>query len=367
MAAAVAAPANGSDYQTVYKPTAGFESVANAPVIRAQNKQPYEETPNTGQPPTYVPPNQGYVPDGRMVVPQGQDPFIPVQPGHPGAAGAQRRFFGRSGPRPYSLYRWRAKLDVGFMPRENVSRGLGDFGLVETDAELSYSMPVFWNWIFTTRPQFGLRTIDGPQTTPAFPTTMLPGDLYRFGADFQLHSPQVGNFSGLLGFTPMINSDLEDNLTSRAYFWDGRGVLFYHVSPHVTLVGGAAFWDRVNDRVVPIAGIILSPNDLLELRLVFPEPRISYYLGKPFGFDSWIYARAEYHVEAYEINLERTGRREQVEFEDWRALLGFRWNNGWVSSYVEAGWVFGRDVDYRRGTPGFRIGSGFIARLGVRF
>lgn len=380
MAAAVAAPANGSEYQTVYRPTDGFESVTRPTVIRAQTPG-YDETPGgatNGAPKTYVNPPPGSVgpgtvaPNGGWVVPPGgqygaapgQDPFLG---GNPAAPGTGRQYFDLSGPRPYQLYRWVTRLDVGYLPAEDVSRGLGDFEAFELDVHKEYSMPVFWNWIFTARAEFGLRNWSGPQTTPMFPTTELPGDVYRFAGDFQLHTPQAGPWSALVGFTPQINTDLNDNLTSDAYFWDGRGVLFYHASPHVTLVGGAAFWDRVNDQVVPIAGVILSPNDLWEFRLVFPEPRISYHIGRPFGFETWLYARAEYNVEAYQINLKSTGMREVVETEDWRALLGLRWNNGWVSSYVEAGWVFGRDVEYRYGTPGFDIGSGFIARMGIRF
>ena len=155
-------------------------------------------------------------------------------------------------------------------------------------------------------------------------------------------TPANSAWSTSIAFNPSINSDLEQGLGSNAWNWDGRAMMFFRVAPQWTWVVGAGFWDRVNDRVIPYAGAIWVPDDRWEWRMVLPEPRVSYYIGRPCNLPTWFYARAEYHVEAYEIQLETTGAREKVELEDWRILLGLRFDNGFYSSFVEAGWIFGR-------------------------
>jgi hypothetical protein len=142
---------------------------------------------------------------------------------------------------------------------------------------------------------------------------------------------------------------------------------FFRPDAYMTYVFGAGYWDRVNDKVIPYAGIIWTPDDRWEYRLVFPDPRISYFCGNELGLGCWLYVRAEYHIEAYEIQLPTTGGREQVEVEDWRALIGIRKDNGWAGMFLEAGWVFGRNVAYLNGTPGFDPTTGFITRAGVHF
>ena len=173
-------------------------------------------------------------------------------------------------------------------------------------------------------------------------------------------------YSVQIGFTPQINSDLEHNLTSDAFYWDGRGIVFCRASPTLTVGLGIMYWDRLHDHVLPYGGIIYTPDDRREYRLMFPESRASRFLGAPFGVPTWIYARAEYHVEAYEIHRERLGRRGEVELIDGRFLAGFRFDSGSVGSFVEAGCVAGRHVNFDA-TPGVDVSSGFLARAGLRF
>ena len=59
------------------------------------------------------------------------------------------------------------------------------------------------------------------------------------------------------------------------------------------------------------------------------------------NFAKWLYVSAEYHVEAYEIGLEPTGGRDQIELSDWRLMLGLRMDRGGLSMFIEGGIVFG--------------------------
>jgi hypothetical protein len=380
LAVAFSAPAAEAATPSVYRLSRPFESAVQTHptdwnregvIVRGQTPG-YDEVPGSaggapiqqGPPQTYVqPPNA--VPDGPVIAPgplttPGADPFL----NGPGAvpSGACT-----SGPQPYRLNRWINRYDVGWLPNSHASNGLGSLGIFETNAEWEYNTPVFINWIFGFTQQFNYRAWEGPQTSPALSAVALPGSVYRVGWDLKLATPANYQWSALLAFNPSINSDFEQSLSRNAWNLDGRGMIFFRQTPQWTWVLGAGYWDRVHDKVIPYAGVIYTPNPRWEWRILFPESRISYLLGQPYGFATWFYARGEYHSEAYEIMAPITGGREQVEITDWRILMGFRFDNGWVSSFIEAGWVFNRDVDYRYATPDFDVRSGFIGRIGLRF
>jgi len=360
--------------QTVYRPVKPFETV-----IRGQSPG-YDENPMTGgsgtatsqSPQTFVAPN--VVPDGTIIYPNQNmvqdptaDPFMQNRQGLlPGSVFAGVRS-GINGPQPYQLNRLISRYDFGILPNSSADQGLGDFNIFEFDAEWEFAEQIAPSWILSKSLQFNMRSWDGPTGSPLIPTTSLPGSVFRFGANFELATPANHPWGVLLAFNPSLNSDFRKTLSSNAWNWDGHGMIFYRPIPQWTWVAGAGFWDRVNDRVIPYAGFIWTPTERWEWRAVLPNPRISYFIGKISGLDTWFYARGEYHVEAYEIQLETTGRREKVELRDWRVLMGFRFDNGWYSSFVEAGWVFGRDVTYLNGTPGFDVTTGFIGRAGFRF
>jgi hypothetical protein len=131
---------------------------------------------------------------------------------------------------------------------------------------------------------------------------------------------------------------------------------------------GTAYWHRVDDIIIPYAGIVWTPNDYWEFRLLFPKSRISYFLGNWWGGSAWVYGGVEYNVEAYQINMHvPTNLDEKIQISDYRAVFGLRSEGGGVTGFVEGGWVFARQVDFAHGTPDFNINTGFIARLGLRF
>ncbi len=361
-----------SEIDSVFRPT------GNSIVVRGQTPSfetipqdgPNFGTPGTTQtviPPTtsyYQPPMSPQTPYDPFSNPT-QFPQSPFGVQDPLAQNAPLSTYGANGSQPYR-FGWKSKYDFTYLAPESTERDLGDFSAFEFDAEWAYTYNKHWGWIEKITPQFGLRNWDGPTSGVISPTTALPGNAYRFGLDLELSTPANGPWSYQLGFTPSINSDFANSLSSNAWQFDGRGIIFYRPAPQIMYAFGAAYWDRVDDRVVPIAGLVWTPDSIWEFRLIFPEPRISVFLGNVWGAATWFYARAAYNVEAYEIQA-RGGGREQVELEDWRATLGFRQDNGYTTAFIEAGWAFGRDVDFDNGTRGFSIDTGFIARAGLRF
>lgn len=266
---------------------------------------------------------------------------------------------------PYR-YGWTLRAQNGLLATADTTRNNGNFKVTEFDFDLQYTTPSPYGYIYSFTQEFDMRLWDGPQTA-AGSTTALPGSVFRFGWDLVLSTPTTNPWSVELAFNPSLNSDFENNLTRDAWNLDSRGILYYRTSPYWTYAIGAGFWDRVDDRVIPYAGFIYTPNNQWEWRVLFPESQIRYRLGYFWSALHWLYVRGEYHVEAYEVELERTGFRERVEVEDWRFLIGLDSNHGTFWKFIEAGWVFGRNVEFLNGTPGFDVTTGFILRGGILF
>lgn len=396
-AAAVSATdeATPRSYRVASPLAAALEGRDPLPVVRGQS--PYGSEPlytpgvqgdtTTLYPPTYAPDGSTYptydpaVPtdpygNAQPYYPGGvtSDPWLQTQPGTPtpyyGAAPGtpynvpQGYYtYGMNGPQPYR-YGLHEKINFGWLPESGTSSpNRGDFEIVEFDFEKSWVQPLWGNWVFTTSPQFNMRLWEGPNGTigPA----NLPADVYRFGLGFQLATPQVAGWSAEFGFNPAFAYDFEADFDSEAFFFDWHAVAFWQWSPQWTWALGILYWDRADDIFLPYAGLVYTPNDYWEFRLVFPNPRISYFLGTPYGVATWVYVGAEYHVEAYYIDLNFAGVDTRVQYSDWRLYGGMRWEAGQFVTYVEAGAAVARDVDFDRVGDDFNVDNGFFARLGL--
>jgi hypothetical protein len=275
--------------------------------------------------------------------------------------------YGANGAQPYR-FGWQNRLDVSWMPGQTVTGpapgASGDVGILGVDYELAYGTPFLPGWVLNWTNQFGYRNWDGPGGQ-----VVQPRDLYRFGIDFELETPQAGPFSISLGVTPSINTDLNADAWKEGLQIDGRGIMFFQLDQYWTLGLGAQYWDRVDDRIIPWAGLIYR-DDFWEWQLMYPEARISVFLGNEAYWAKWAYVRAEYHVEAYGIESSFNGGAvsdTQFEVEDYRVLGGFKMDAGSYNWFIEGGWVFNREVKFANATPGYEIGSGFIGQIGLRF
>lgn len=293
-------------------------------------------------------------------------PYAPYGQGMmagPYGNGQPIRTFGTQGARPYRQG-WHSDLEIEWLPSTGITQaGQGDFGQFGVDYDLAYTGPFMPGWMFTWTNQFRLRNWDGPDGV--LPVPGLPGKAFRFGVDLELETPHAGPVGLSLGITPSINTDFDASPGDSSFQLDGRGMFLLQMNQFWTVVLGAGFWDRVSDRVIPYAGLVYR-DDLWEWRIMYPESTVSVFLGNGPGGATWLYARAEYVVEAYEV---RAGAgTDEVELEDYRAVLGIRKDTGVSNWFIEGGWVFERSVDYASAVnPTFTPNTGFIARTGWQY
>lgn len=318
-------------------------------------QQPYPQQPYPQQP-TIIDPNssfQGGLPSP-YAVPQYQDPFLM----DPSLAGPITPL---NGPEPFR-FGLTPRFQFGILPKTGTNNpDVGSFGYESYDFQLQYSAPLSSGWILSHTPQLGARTFEGPSTSD------IPGSVFRLGWNFQLASPGNGPASYQFNFNPSINSDFANSLSSDAWQFDVNGMMFYRSTPEFMWVLGFGFLDRVHDIYLPYAGVVWTPNDRWEFRLLFPKGRISYFMGNFLNGSHWLYVDNEYHVEEYQIGTP-SGQREQMQLQDYRLSVGVRSDHGWYDKFFEFGYVYGRNVDFKRGIEhGFDGDDAFQFRMGVEF
>ncbi|MBA4030530.1 MAG: hypothetical protein C0478_06520 [Planctomyces sp.] len=351
-----------------YNRSAEFESA-----IRGQSPSPtfeptYGSTPGAqpgaptaqfGAPPTnqapYLAPQGGY-----------QDPFLQYPgnavPDSMGAYGSPQQSFGVNGPQPFRTG-WIPSMEHGYLAPANATGGnsSGNMQIFEIDGELRYNTIMGRGGLFSIAPQFGMRFWDGPLSPN------LPGEVYRFGLDMQLDTVPVNGWGVRVGFNPSINTDLDASIGSDAFNWDGTAALVYQASPTFTIVGGLTYWDRVDNFLLPYGGVIWLPSDRWEFQILFPQGKISYFLGNALNGSHWLYVSGGFHAESYQIQMQGPDVAEQIQFTDWRVMLGIRSDHCYYEKFIEVGAVLGREVDFKYGTPNFDLSDTFMARFGIRF
>ncbi len=353
-------------------PVASGQVAASAPLT----VPPPQDGNTTYYPPTFTDPNAPLVGGGTAVQPFGapyspspitQDPWLGGGGGG-GAPVAPTYGYGVFGPQPQRMG-WETRVDVGWIPGADTSSpAVGELEVFEVDVESEYTTSSGPGWIFSTSPQFNYRGLQGPQGDP---TRDLPGSVFRFGLDLALQTSSQMGWTFEFGFTPAIATDFKKSLGSDSIQLDGRAVAYWRVAPQFMWVLGVTYWDRVDDLVLPYAGIVMTPNDRVELRLLFPKSRATFFMGTPNGVPTWFYVEGEYHVESYEIGFGpipmSTADTSKVQFRDWRVVGGLRWEAGWVTTFLEGGYVFDRDVEYTHPGTSYDVDGQFIGRVGFRY
>lgn len=370
------------------EPQNQFDAALSAPsgyVYRAQtpveSEQPATSSPlmvpppqgtTTYYPPAYTDPNGAVIGGGTVVQPFGdpayptpitQDPWL----GGAMSPAAPTYGYGVFGPQP-QRFGWESRFDVTWIPDSGTSNpDVGDLTVWGIDWESEYTAPTGPGWTYSMAPQFNYRSLQGPIGDA---TRQLPGSVFRFGLDLAAQTTSHNGCTLEFGFTPALATDFDASISSDSFQWDARAVAYWRVAPQWMWVLGATYWDRKDDIVLPYVGAVWTPDDRWELRMLFPKSRISYFMGTPNGVPTWLYVEGAYHVESYEVqlpNIAASDNDAKVQFSDIRVLGGLRWEAGWVTTFIEAGYVFNREVDYATPGSSFDVDDQFIGRLGFRY
>jgi hypothetical protein len=256
-----------------------------------------------------------------------------------------------------------------------------DLEINDTDVSVTAALPIFPNpnHPLLVSPGFALHLWSGPQTmAPAPGEADLPGQAYDAYLDFTWR-PQLGEMLAFeVAFRPGIYSDF-DTFNSDSFRLQGRGVAYLRVTPTLQIAAGAAYLDRLDIKLLPVGGVIWTPHERARYEIIFPKPKLARYMFTSWtNTEWWFYATAEYGGGSWTI--ERAALfDDRIDINDIRVALGLEFKPApaidgtrifgrGFTAYLEAGYVFEREILYESDMPTeFELPDTFMLRAGLRF
>lgn len=253
--------------------------------------------------------------------------------------------------------------------------GEDDIGLTDVDLRSTLVIPSLEENV-TFTPGFQLHMIDGPTRTD------LPAQLYNTQLEFRWKKQVSRPFWIELAAKPGLYSDFQE-VKSETFRIVAQGLAFFAFSYETQAVVGLTYLDRFDIRFLPVVGVIHSPREDLKLNLVFPAPKLSYRLRR-FGDDElWGYVASEFGGGSWAITrpvgatvvqgaglavIPPSAGDDMIAYRDWRLMIGLESNRPeGVTKFVEAGYVFNRELEYKSGLGDFDPDETFMLRGGLRY
>jgi hypothetical protein len=197
---------------------------------------------------------------------------------------------------------------------------------------------------------FAVHYLDGPEAVD------LPPRLYESYVQFRWMAQVTPQFGLDFALTPGVWSDFEQS-SHEAFRMPGHGAAAWTWTDHAKIVLGAAYLDRPDVNVIPVGGIVWTPNDDVKYELLFPYPKIAHRIlderqdGREI--ETWAYFKMEFLGDAWAIH-HSNGSDDVVLFRDWRFIFGVeRKQIRGFGARLEAGYVLGRHIQFSGPEPDF--------------
>ncbi len=268
----------------------------------------------------------------------------------PGAAGQPQRFFHEIG------------LRADWMP----GSGSNELGITDVSTFATTSWPFWHNQApLLITPGFAFHFWQGPISDGPGSADM-PAQTYDAYLDVGWKPVFSPCFSMDVGARVGVYSDF-DYVTTDSIRIMGRGLGIFTCNPRWKLVGGAVYIDRIPIKLLPAGGAIWTPNADIKFDIIFPTPKLAMRCRTIGTNELWFYARGDYGGGAWTITR-ADGMGDQVGYNDMRVLLGMDIESmyGW-KGFVEAGYVFNRELVYVSDTPTYKPNDTVMVSAGFSF
>jgi len=241
-------------------------------------------------------------------------------------------------------------------------RGLGESEL-ELRTVLAFPCPTRDSPLIIT-PGFAVHYTDGPAGVD------LPPRLFDAYTQFRWMHRLTPRWAVDLAVTPGVFSDFQQG-SDDALRITGHGVVAWTCTPTAKIILGAAYLDRQDVGVLPVAGLIWKPHRDAKFELTFPRPRIArrvYWSGAyTDAVQDWIYVAGEFGGGTWAI-APAAGGTDVVNIRDFRIILGAeRKVIGGLDARFEVGYVFGRKIEFDTATPDFEPTDTVMLRGGLTY
>lgn len=238
-----------------------------------------------------------------------------------------------------------------------------DLGITEIETSLTVALPApIRDWPLFITPGFNMYWLADPGGIHD-----LPPQLYTAYLDFTWAPQIIANHRLLLTVAPSLYTDF-DASTSEAFRLTGKGIWVWDVVPDkLQVVAGVLYLNRDNIRLLPAGGLIWKPTPDFCFELIFPKPKLGARVNVGTGYEDWVYVTAEFGGNTWAIHRVG-GVADKVTWIDYRAMVGYeRRIDGGAGYRLEAGYVFGREVEYASGIGDFDPTPTFVIRGGITF
>ncbi|MGI8979377.1 MAG: hypothetical protein ACR2FY_09135 [Pirellulaceae bacterium] len=208
-------------------------------------------------------------------------------------------------------------------------------------------------------PGLGMHFWSGPQGLD------LPPRVYDLYLDVSWRPIDHENGGFAFGVTPGIYGDFA-RLDGDAFQLTGWGLANFRFGPHWNVVGGVAVVRQLNSKVLPIGGVIWTPNEDTRLELMIPRPRIARRVWQQESGELWCYLAGQFGGGAWSV-ADTPTENVLVSYSDLRLVLGMETiNTQGYELALELGYVFGRDISVNRTTV-FSPDSTFLLQATIAF
>ena len=322
-----------------YQPTLDPSCQTSAPP--SEPWQIYPVTPPANTPIVTMPPPGDVAFPQPAVSPSGMNPWFP--PGSRNGVFQKVNFTG------------------AYLPRF----GEDSLGMSDLQLDVVFGLPFLTvETPLLVTPFYAVHFMDGPNTPD------VPPRLHDAAVTFQNIRPLSDNWLVMLDVTLGQYADDSSFDSSEAFRITGGGAGVYRSSDAWKWVLGATYVDRINTKILPIAGFIYTPNDDAEYRLVFPAPRLAWRLpwsDVPGADERWFYVGGEFGGGKWAVE-QADGTSDRLDITDWRVFMGVeRKIVGGLSRRVELGYVFSRKLEYQSDHDEIDLGDTLMVRGGLTY
>jgi hypothetical protein len=238
-----------------------------------------------------------------------------------------------------------------------------DLGINAAEVTSTFAFPMFGHieTPLLVTPGFEVDWLQGPSGVAE-----LPPQVYDAYLDFAWYPHPYPWMGFELGLRTGIYSDFHV-LNSESLRLMGRAAASLSVSPTMDIVLGAAYLDRLDVKLLPVAGVYYRPTPDWDMYLVFPNPKVRNFIAAVGSTKWWWYAAGEYGGGSWTTEL--TTGENQFDYNDIRVIGGLEWETQTqIHGHLEIGYVFNREIIYRHHPPtNIDPDDTFMLRAGVGF
>jgi hypothetical protein len=251
----------------------------------------------------------------------------------------------------------------------------------EVATTLAYPNFLYSGQPLLVSPGFAMNHLSGPRTDPAnMFFADLPGAVYGAWLDLgwfpnSRFAPQVSyELTGRLGVFSDFDTFNEDSFRPQ-----GTALVKLRITPTLTAKAGVEYINRADLKLLPAGGFLWTPNAHTRWDIYFPRPKLATYFTTLGNTEIWGYVGGEYGGDSWTIERTNVGGlhpgvatatfEDRFDYNDIRVVAGLEWWNQYgAKGFVEAGYVFNREVVYVRfPSDNFQPDDTFLVRAGIAY